>query len=475
MKLTYASAGTDERSSSAETPPPSLLKRFSQRFPRGVAMLVLAGLLLTVNVMHVKDYSFLSLFDETQHVDYVLRAADGQVVIQPDDQLTQATLREAACHGSQTFAFPECGRDRYDAEDFLFRGLNSAAGHSPYYYLVTGQLANAFSAVPGAPDNLVTWARLLGSAWLLLGCYLTLRIADSLGIRRTLAVLALVLVAMTPVLLHGSTTVNPDATAFPSGALVLLACLAWERGRTLWILAAAAFACAAFDPTNSVGLLLVLAYLGLRMTLPSFGVGDSVPQRPIPRRAAKSYAAGGLTVIAGGLAAVLTWNIAYRLATDNRHLLELSPTHRPYEVDGLRLEWLVGSDAFFHNFPPIFSAVADVLETMPRALFTSASGFLIVGALFAVIMGARAINERFSALGFATLATLLLATPALVLYNFFIDGTYYEIPVRMELSLLPAVAIVLAGACSGRVARVLLALCAGGLWLAAVVPLADAL
>ncbi|MCI0637231.1 MAG: hypothetical protein L0206_25445, partial [Actinobacteria bacterium] len=271
MKLTYAPAATDERSPTAEVPRAPFLARFSRRFPRALAMLVLAVLLLLVNVMHVKEYAFLSLFDETQHVDYVLRAADGQIVVQPDDELRQDTLREAACHGSQRFDFPECGRDRYDPDDFLWRGLNSAAGHSPYYYFVTAQAANGLSAIPAAPDNLVTWSRLLGTAWLLLGCYLTLRIADLLDVKRGLTVVALLLAAMTPVLLHASTTVNPDATAFAGGALLLLAALAWERGRSLLLLGAAAFACAAFDPTNSVALILVFLYFGLRAIVPSFG------------------------------------------------------------------------------------------------------------------------------------------------------------------------------------------------------------
>ncbi len=470
MKLTSPPAGTDERSPDAgpeATAPP--LTRITMRFPRAGAMLVLAGLLLVVNVMHVREYAFFSLFDETQHVDYVLRAADGQIVVQPDDQLRQDTLREAACHGSQRFAFPECGRDRYDAGDFLFRGLNSAAAHTPYYYVATAQAANALSSLPAAPDNLVTWSRFLGTAWLLLGCYLTLRIADLLGVNRRLIVVALVLAAMTPVLLHASTTVNPDATAFAAGALLLLAGVAWERGRSLWLLGLAAFACAAFDPTNSVAVMLLLVYFALRALAPSIGVGDAVP-----RRERRSYAAAGLVSVVGAIAAVVTWDIVYRLTTDNRHLLALNPTHSDYIVDALRLEWLLGRDAFFHNFPPIFGPVPAVLETMPRAVFTSAGGFLIVGALFAVVMGAKALNERFSALAYAVLAVLLLATPALVVYNYFFGGIYFEIPVRMELSLLPAVALVVAGVCSGRVARVVLVACTAGLYLAALVPLADA-
>jgi hypothetical protein len=80
---------------------------------------------------------------------------------------------------------------------------------------------------------------------------------------------------------------------------------------------------------------------------------------------------------------------------------------------------------------------------------------------------------RLRALGLATLAALLLASPALVLYNYISSGTHFFIPTRMLLSLLPAIAVVLASACSGRVARVALAVCAIGAFVAAAVPLAD--
>jgi hypothetical protein len=171
--------------------------------------------------------------------------------------------------------------------------------------------------------------------------------------------------------------------------------------------------------------------------------------------------------------AVFSWRILFDLLADNQELLTLHPNHRHFVVDHFDFEWLVGRDALFDNFPPLFSSVVpDVLRTEPRVLFVSAGGFLVIGALFAVIMGAIQ-GGRLRALGLATLAALLLASPALVLYNYISSGTHFFIPTRMLLSLLPAIAVVLASACSGRVARVALAVCAIGAFVAAAVPLAD--
>jgi hypothetical protein len=468
MKLTYPPAGTDERPTSAATPRESRLEQLTRRYPRALTMLVLTVLVLALNVMHIQGYAFLSPYDENHHIDYAYRAAHGEIVIQPDALFAEEILPEFACHGSQVAGWPECGRDDYEPEAFGWRGVNSAVGHPPYYYVSTGVTARALGALPVTPNSFVTWARVLGSAWLLLGCYLTLRIADSFRIKRVITFFALLLLATTPVLLHASTTVNSDASAFAGGALLLLACLAWDRGRSLWVPAIGAFACAALDPNNGVAFLVVLIFLGLRAS------GRLSLDEASDGREAKDYLWAALVIVGAGALAVLSWRVVFGVLAHNQELLELHPNHHHFVVDSFDLDWLVGRNALFDNFPPIYSSVVpDVLRTEPRVLFVSAGGFLLLGALFAVIMGAVQGSGRLRALALATLAALLLASPVLVLYNYISAGAHFFIPTRMLLSLLPAVAVVLAYACSHRIARVALAGCAIGMYVAAFVPLAD--
>ena len=436
-------------------------------------MLVLTVLVLTITLMHIRVYTFFSPYDENHHVDYLLRAASGQVVLEADEPMTQEALREYACHGSQVTVLPECGLDHYRAADSTPRGTNAAAAHSPYYYAITGLPARALAALPLTPNSLVTWARVLGSAWLLLGCYLTLRVAALFRIKYLPVVLALTFLTVSPVLLHASTTVNPDASAFACGALVLLAALAWERGRSLWILGAAAFACAAFDPTNGLGLMLVLLYFGVR-AIPRRSRPSTAPD-DVPPRDIKSYLVAAAVVVGAGVVAYLSWKGLYNHLVPDRRALELSPNHRLFEVDHLEAKWLFGQDALFNNFPPIFGLLADPLEKEPYGVMLSAGGFLIIGALLAVVLNPTLETGRFRALAIATLAGVLLATPALVLYNYVSADLYFEIPTRMLLSLVCGLAVVVGGACSGRVGRVALGLCAGGLYLVTAFLLADAI
>ncbi len=284
--------------------------------------------------------------------------------------------------------------------------------------------------------------------------------------------LALVLVIATPVVLHASTTVNPDATAFTVGALVLLAALAWERGGSLWLLGAAAFVCAALDPTNSLALMLVLIFFGLRV------LTHSSPAETEPARNPRSYLGAALVVVGAALLAVFSWNFLYDRLADNQGVLALNPNHSHYLIDGLRLDWLIGREALFGNFPPVYAfpnvagVVPEELQTMPRDIFTAAGGFFMIGAVFAVVMGAIRRIGRFSALAIAILVSLIVASPALILYNYISSDIYFFIPTRMLLSLVPALAIVTAGVCTGRLPRIVLTVCAVGLYLAAVVPLA---
>jgi hypothetical protein len=472
MKVTDPSARTDEPPPTTAARAASLWARFTRRYPRGAAMLVLTVLVLLVTLMHIRVYTYFSPYDENHHADYLIRAARGQIVLQADDPMTQEALREYACHGSQVTVLPECGLDHYRAADLTPRGTNAAAAHSPYYYAITGLPARALAALPLTPNSLVTWARVLGSAWLLLGCYLTLRVAGLLRVKQLPVVLALIFLAVSPVLLHASTTVNPDASAFACGAIALLGALAWERGRPLWVLGAAAFACAAFDPTNALGLMLVLLYFGARAFIRSSPRSTSPD---VPARDLKSYLVAAAVVIGAGALAYLSWKGLYNHLVPNQRELELSPNHQLFVVDHLEAKWFVGQEALFNNFPPIFGLLADPLEKEPYGVMVAAGGFLIIGALLAVVVNPTPEAGRFRAVAIATLASVLLATPALVLYNYVSSDIYFEIPTRMLLSLVCGLAVVVGGACSGRVGRGALGLCAGGLYLVTAYLLADAI
>jgi hypothetical protein len=377
--------------------------------------------------------------------------------------LTQEALREVACRGSQFHGFPPCRPGRYDAEAFAFEGWNQASGHSPPYYVITGIAARALRAATPV-GGLVAAARMLGAVWLLVGLYLTLRAAELLGVARSPTMLALVLVAAVPSVLHASTTVNPDVAGVVGGAAVLLAALAWERtGRDLIVLGVASFACAALDTTNVFGVAVVLAYLLLRAVSLYRGQGGG------HGRHWREYAAP-LGVVAGSaVLAVFGWKIVYSLLS---HDVDLSnhPSRVTFRVDGLGLDLLLGRDTLFAVFPPVDGYIAPVLAKAPYRAFVGAAIVVALGALVATAFRFQ-LTSRLSAIGLATLLALLATPPILAVYNYWSDGLYFPILTRQALSAFPALAIVIAGVASTKMARVLLGTTAVGLYLAAVITL----
>jgi len=434
-------------------------------------MLVLIVLVLALNVAHLRAYDYISPFDEYAHVDSVDRGSRGQVIVQPDDQLGQETLREVACRGSEFIpALPRCRPGRYDPTEFVYRGWNQASAHSPWYYVATGLGVRALRALPG-PGGLVTWARVLGSAWLLLGLYLTLRAADGLGLPRGPTLAALVMVAAVPAVLHASTTVNPDTSGMVGGAAVLLAVLAWERdGRSLWLPALGAFVCATLDTTNAVAVIAAAAYLGLRALDARREPGETSQTNETSETSETSegvrtpgdHLRAVLAMGAGAGVGVFGWKAVYALLTP-RVDLSGHPSQRIFDVDHLELETVVGRDTVFGIFPPFEGHVPTVLGNTAYLTFVGAAVLVAIGALLSVTFGAR-LSERVGTLGAATLIGLLVSAPVLVLYNYVADGLYFPILTRQALSAVPALALVIASVATRRPGRVLVTGVAVGLY-----------
>ncbi|MGI8797541.1 MAG: hypothetical protein ACR2IR_13335 [Acidimicrobiia bacterium] len=454
---------------STDAPAPHRLGRWSRRFPRAIPMLVLAGLVLVLNPLHVRAYTKVSPFDEYAHIDSMIRGSRGQILVQPDDKLLQETLDEVACREADTevtgLRFPRCREGRYDPATFAYRGWNQASAHTPYYYVLTGVAARALRAPSPPDDSIVTWARLLGAVWLLVGMYLVLRAGEYLGVARVPLVLALVLVAASPALLHASTTVNPDGAAFIGGAAVLLAALAWEQGRrSMWLLGLSAFFCASLDTTNIMGVIVVVAYFSARAFASYRGLDRENVRQPWTAYAGATAAMGAASFVA-----IFGWKLVYNLFA---HDVDLSghPARTLFDIDHLDVGLVLGRDTLFGVVPPIEGYMPGTLASEPYQVFVGATALLVVGALVAAAISFKP-SDRLTTLGVATLVALVVSSPVLVLYNYVSDGLYYPILTRQALATLPAAAIVIAGIAQTPVARGLLAAIAGGLYLTAVMAL----
>jgi hypothetical protein len=454
-------AGTGERSRDQTLP-----ARLSRRFPRAGTMLILGVLILILNGLHVHAYSVISPFDENFHIDRLIRSSRFEFV-QPDDQTSQESLDEVACRGTDDVAapWPPCTKGRYDAKEFSYNGWNAASGNSPYYYVLTGGAARALRALPGA-HSIVTWGRILGSLWLLIGVYFVVRVAEYFSVRRLPLVFGVLLVVASPSLLHASNTINTDASAFAAGAAVLLAGLAWERSRApLWLLAVAAAACASLDNTNALGVAIVLFYFLVRAVTSQRRESSEAPHVR-PRR---DYLVAGLVAAGSAVLAVLAWRGVYLVLA---HHVDLSnaPQIKTFHVDHLDLKMVLGKDTLFGVFPPLNGYVPPVLGTTAYQLFTEAAVLLTVGLLIAAFLRAR-LSDRLAALGLATTAALIVTPAMFVIYNYVFGSLYFHILPRNALAALPAIAIVAAAVPRTRVGVAVLGIVAVGLYGSAAIAL----
>lgn len=455
---------------------------FFARFPRAKAMLVLTAAVLVLNVPTLRVVSQVSKIDEREHIDHLVRGSHGEIG-RHGETLRQETLRELCRRGSEIHAYPPCRAGELDPTDYAIGGGNVDPAGS-LYYLPTGLTARFLRALPVGSDSLVTWGRLLGSAWLLVGFYLALRVGDRLRLDRRFLVVALVLAAAVPTQLHAATTINPDATSFAAGAGALLAVLAWERGsRGLWILGAAAVGAMLLDESNGVGILVALLYLAYR------GVALLLERTGDDRRTSREYGVAVVVLAAATILTVTGWE-ALRDAvqdpiprgerisfsdTSEEERAALDPTRVSSDVDELRIETIANAGELFSILPPVVDVAPperrlDTFEAVWYRVFERAVLLLMVGVLLAVVFRAR-LGSRISALGLATLTGLIVAPVLIHLYNWFEHGYFEPAVPRFGLSALPAVVVLVAAVARQPVARVVLVGLTAGLYLTALTTL----
>lgn len=455
-----------------------ILRWFWQLRPRARAMMLLATLVIALNVTTALSVTKVSQIDERYYIDDLIKASRLELN-QSGDFLDDETLIELCERGHQApkLHFPPCRPGRQDPKDFVPGGVNYLESLPPYFF-VTGPVARALRALPldlGPRDSLVTWARLLGAAWLLLGCYCTLRAAELLGIRRRLAMLGLVLVIGTPTVLHAGTIVNPDATAFAAGAAVLWAVLAWERRHCpFWVPVLVALVATAMKLPNTVGIAIVCAYLVARAIQRRWGDDDG-ELRPLSD-VIKMLIGLLVTVVVAvkGLDAI--WDQL------RHHVLGAADTNpyaneavlaqiNTYRVDSLSGSRVFGADTVFAIFPPIQDiALPQQRQASGYDTLWRAASYLLLAPLVVIPLAARTLSRRVVQLALATLVAVVTVPSLFVLYWYLSSNTTDQIVWRYGLSALPAFVLVLAAvAARGRLGIWIVGVNAALLYIAAMV------
>jgi hypothetical protein len=445
-------------------------------------MLVLTIAVFALNVWTSHTESAVSAVDEREHIDHLVQAADFQIP-RNGAPLEQETLRELCERGSEYIKWPtRCPSGHLDPTKFSVGGVN-IAGDPPLYYLVTAPPARALRAVMPFWDSLVTWGRILGSVWLLLAFYLVLRASDTLEIPRARMLAALLLITALPATLEATTTVTTDATAFASGAAVLLAALAWERtGRTKWLVALLAVAITAvvLKNTNAIGVLVVFVYFVLRAIAGARreGTGDERPWRHYALVGAALVVACvfGLRVVEKGIES-LRAPIAEHAYTkaELRSKSRLDPLRSESGVDSFGITNVLGAQTLFGMFPPTSEIAAPIDRSAgDHAVWydvaVRAATLLAIAALLFNVFG-FSFGNRGTLIGVATVVALIAGGSLLVLYRRYVNDAVEVVVPRFGISALPAIAIVIAAVSKGRLAQWVVAGIAAGLFATALLVL----
>lgn len=260
--------------------------------------LSLLGLALTLVLLAVFRGPQLSPYDEPAHADYAYQISHG--AIPAKGSLIGPEIRyEWSCHGLGNPPPAACdvigGDFGAGTQDYVF-------GDPPVYYLTTGLVARALSAVIPGGDQFITTGRAIGALWLfaaMIVLYLALR---RFRVGWKYAAAGAALLPLCPGVLAATSTVTSDAPAALCGsaALWLLAGLVVEE-RAGWALPALLTVLA--TGTKILNGLPMLAFGGVAGMLALFALrrGD----RPGALRSAVVSA----SVVFSFLAVYLGWEI----------------------------------------------------------------------------------------------------------------------------------------------------------------------
>jgi hypothetical protein len=395
-----------------------------------VPALIAFSVTFGAGMMAIANYSTISPVDELQHLDYVLKVSDGQLVLFPGERFGQEAMRIQACRGIDAeFQSPPCSTAVFDPDDFQEAGLNTAAkGYPTPYYLFTGALVVPLQSL--GLDGL-TAARVASLFVHALGAALVAAAASALATSALLGAGLGTLVGVLPHLLSQGSTANPDAWALVSGAVfVILAVWRHAVPFPLWL-----------------GLLTV-STVGLGLTKPNWVLLVVVPfvvvcaqwwsdHASVQRRELVAVCATGflgVAVLVGSTLWTSRLSVGQPVPPMSQYLA-ISETN-PFDV----------ARAIFTTFRAIVPLdhppVVDSLTSEPGLGLAFLWGVLFAGASVLAVFSAGSATRTFS-LGLSGVLVLLLS-PVLVYLGQYAVGQYFEYPQRYSYMAIPIVALGLA-------------------------------
>lgn len=431
-------------------------------------MLCVAVLVLLAGVLswgHVWRYTTVSPIDELQHLDYLIKVQNGEMVGN-GDLFGQSAMQLETCHRLDAefdIRIQPCatGDVILVPEDFQEVGFNTASIHPPTYYAIGGVVARVIDWVTPGEHDWLTTGRLAGSLWLMAAAMMLWLLFRELLADRIVAFSLTAALIASPTVLHAIATINTDGTALFIGAAILWAVVRWERAAApFWLPVAVAAFAAATKVTNLVAVALVLIYLLGRVAWKSRSRETDLRSWFSEQLSANKRLFRMMAAILGAVGVVsVVWLVITRMI-ESLPASEIPMVER-YRITSFPFEGFV--ESWRQTVSPLSTPyLAPFLRNNGIVLFAGLVAFWVLGA--AVISTIRsAPGSRSRIIGCASLLTVVLAGPALVVFNSVIQGVYVLIPTRYALAAVPALAASGLPVASTRVGRFTLSVLAGGM------------
>lgn len=405
-----------------------------------VDQVVLVGalvLFMGIVALQARDHPQLSPIDELQHFDYALKSPSAGLRV--GELYGAEAMKVVACRGidhneweAGSPYLPECGDPHPDPGLSPGHGINTAYQHPPLYYALTSLIGEVVLPLPGVENSLMAY-RLVGAVWLASGLAVIWYALGLVGAGTVGRASVVGLLGVSPVVVHASAFVNPDAVALLGGGLVLLALLKWESGRWPWWSVAAVSAVAVWlKLTNAFAVGVVVLYLAFR----TWQEWDKrhLPQAKSARRERLLVASVSTLV---SVASVLAW----QLWQDNRGLSEEKDLPIFTNLRSDSFQWTLLDDQLRAVVTPFRDQwVPDVL---PRNLLVPLAGVVDVG-LLALLGAALAITAAGSARRalVGSVFGAMVGTGVVTMISFHVAlGLHAVTPGRYGLAVLPFAAV----------------------------------
>ena len=328
-----------------------------------------------IAALQVRDHPSFSPVDELQHFDYALKAPSAGVRI--GEQYGAEAMRTVACRGidwpgweAGTPKLPTCGDPLPDPTLSNTNGYNTAYLHSPVYYSATALVGETVLRLPGEMSPLTAY-RLVGALWLAAGLSLVWVALGLVHVDVWSRAAVVGLLGVSPVVVHGSAFLNPDATALLGGGLVLVALFKWESGRwPWWTLAVASTIAVWLKFTNAAAVGVLVVYLALRL----WQERDRLSNQRVQARARLRLLAMSASLVAA-VASVLVWRLwqRYRQVAAERDLpIYTDQRHDSFQWTSLDEKFRAVLTPFREQWIP---------EGLPRSVLAPLGGVADVGLI----------------------------------------------------------------------------------------------